>query len=167
MKNQTILVFGGTGMLGNYCVNILEKNNEVVVIDRDSYDIVENNSDKLFNIIESYKDAIIINCAGVIPQRDNSENNYYIINSLFPKTLSIICSELKLRLIHMSTNCVFDYKDGMCDELKIPNETTSYGISKILGEPENACVIRASIIGEELVNKRSLLEWVLSKKTEK
>ena len=39
-----------------------------------------------------------------------------------------------------------------------------YGITKSLGEPENATIIRTSIIGEELYHKKSLLEWVKSNK---
>jgi len=33
-----------------------------------------------------------------------------------------------------------------------------------LGEPENSCIIRTSIIGEEIKCKRSLLEWIISNK---
>ena len=39
-----------------------------------------------------------------------------------------------------------------------------YGKSKSLGEPENCTVVRTSIIGEEVSNGRSLLEWVKSNK---
>lgn len=58
---QNILIFGGTGMLGNYCINILQKNNNIFTVDRNMYDIIENNYDKLFNIIQSYENPIIIN----------------------------------------------------------------------------------------------------------
>ena len=39
-----------------------------------------------------------------------------------------------------------------------------YGISKSQGEPEEATIIRTSIIGEELYGKKSLIEWVKSNK---
>ena len=41
-------------------------------------------------------------------------------------------------------------------------ETGIYGVSKAMGEPSRACIIRTSIIGEELEHKKSLLEWVKS-----
>ena len=48
----------------------------------------------------------------------------------------------------------------MYDENSKHDETSIYGVSKSLGEVGNACIIRTSIIGEELSNKKSLLEWV-------
>ena len=108
---------------------------------------------------------MIVNCAGSIPQRGmNNEVDCFVTNSLFPKMLDKIACQLGLKFIHVSTNCVFNFPNGNCNELVMPNETQSYGLSKILGEPENASVIRTSIIGEEIANKKSLLEWVISNK---
>ena len=167
MKDN-IIIFGSTGMLGNYCLNILQHSYNVIVITRKKYDIMDNNYDKLFNIINSYNNSVIINCAGSIPQRGFVNNtDVFIINSLFPKMLEKIANQLNIKFIHISTNCVFNYEKGNCNELFMPNEVNMYGLSKILGEPENACVIRTSIIGEELVNKKSLLEWVISNKNGK
>lgn len=163
-----IVIFGGTGMLGTYCANVLQQNNNVHIIDRNAYDIVDNDYDKLFNIIHSYRNPIIINCAGMIPQRHSGNDfNYFIVNSLFPKMLEKIAIKLDLQFIHMSTNCVFNYENGNNNELDMPNETTPYGLSKILGEPELCTVIRTSIIGEEIINKKSFLEWVISNKNGK
>lgn len=165
---DNIILFGSTGMLGNYCLNILQQSYNIIAITRKYYDIMDNNYDKLFNIINSYNNSVIINCAGSIPQRGiNNEMDCFITNSLFPKMLDKIAYQLKIKFIHISTNCVFNYENGNCNELVMPNETQSYGLSKILGEPENASVIRTSIIGEEIVNKKSLLEWVISNKNGK
>lgn len=162
---DTIILFGSTGMLGNYCLNILQKKYNIISVTRKEYDIIDNDYYKLFNIINSYNNSVVINCAGCIPQREiNNDKNCFIINSLFPKMLEKITSKINIKFIHISTNCVFNYDNGNCDELFIPNETNSYGLSKLLGEPENACVIRTSIIGEEIINKKSLLEWVISNK---
>ena len=162
---KNVILFGSTGMFGNYCLNILQKKYNIIAITRKDYDILENNYDKLFNIIKSYTNSVIINCAGSIPQRNKDMSfNIFIINSLFPKILDKIACQLKIKFIHISTNCVFNYENGNINELTIPNEIQPYGLSKILGECENACVIRTSIIGEELANKKSLLEWVLSNK---
>jgi len=164
-NNKHIILFGSTGMLGTYSLKILQKKFTVTEISRRDYDIMENNYDKLFNILKGYQSSIIINCAGAIPQRYNSNDfNYFVINSLFPKLLEKICNELKFKFIHISTNCVFNYPDGKCNENQIPNETIPYGLSKYLGEPDSATVIRTSIIGEEIINKKSFLEWILSNK---
>jgi dTDP-4-dehydrorhamnose reductase len=44
------------------------------------------------------------------------------------------------------------------------DETNDYGISKSLGELGECTIVRTSIIGEEQINKRSLLEWTLANK---
>lgn len=165
---KTIILFGSTGMLGNYFMRIYQDKYNIIAITRKDYDIIENNYKKLHNIISYYTNPIVINCAGVIPQRNIEKNNpYLIINSLFPKMLEKICLNLKLKFIHISTNCVFNYSDGNSNELIMPNEDNIYGLSKILGEPSNAMVIRTSIIGEEVINKKSFMEWVLSNKNGK
>lgn len=61
-------------------------------------------------------------------------------------------------------NCVFSGDDGNYNE-KSPHDCTDvYGKTKSLGEPENCTVIRSSIIGEEVGQTRSLIEWVKSMK---
>ena len=87
-----------------------------------------------------------------------------IINSLFPHILYDICTLKGAKLIHISTDCVFSGEKGGYNETNKHDATDVYGKSKSLGEPENACIIRTSIIGEEIRNKKSLLEWVKSQK---
>lgn len=165
---DNIILFGSTGMLGGYCLKILQNNYNVIPITRKEYNIVDNNYNKLFNIIKSYNNSVIINCAGVIPQRKKLDNiDIFVINALFPKMLNKIANQLNLNFIHISTNYVFNYENSNCNESVMPNEIEPYALSKILGEPEEACVIRTSIIGEEIINKKSLIEWVISNKNGK
>ena len=56
----------------------------------------------------------------------------------------------------------FTGKKGSYNEDDLHDEINDYGTSKSLGELCDATIIRTSIIGEELRNKRSLLEWVKS-----
>ena len=59
-------------------------------------------------------------------------------------------------------NCVYDGLIGEYNEESKHDADDVYGITKSLGEPENATVIRTSIIGEELQNQLSFVEWVKS-----
>lgn len=81
---------------------------------------------------------------------------------MFPTILSQICDKVGAKMIHITTDCVFSGKDGNYDENSLHDEINDYGMSKSLGELCKATIIRTSIIGEELYNKRSLLEWVKS-----
>jgi dTDP-4-dehydrorhamnose reductase len=65
-------------------------------------------------------------------------------------------------MIQPTTDCVFSGTKGSYTEMDEHDEKGAYGISKSLGEPSECTIIRTSIIGNELRNKKSLLEWVLS-----
>ena len=67
-------------------------------------------------------------------------------------------------MIHVTTDCVFSGSTGLYLENHPHDCIDDYGKSKSLGEPKDITVIRTSIIGEELSNKKSLLEWVRSNK---
>lgn len=155
-------------MLGNYVRLVLIKKFEVKCITRYDYDIVSDSWNKLYEILGNIQsNDVIVNCAGIIPQKNNYKEyfKYIKVNSLFPHKLQHIVNKYNAKLIHITTDCVFDGKKGTpYDENDIHTETNIYGVSKSLGEPENSTVIRTSIIGEELFNKKSLLEWVKSNK---
>lgn len=161
-----IIVFGSNGMLGNYIKQYFSKKEvELICITRNEFEISSSNISNLepflhgFNINEH---TCVINCNGLIPQRidrkDNSE--YYIINSVFPLYLSRVCDKYNSKLICPTTDCVFSGKAGKYNETDFHDEVNAYGISKSLGEPANATIIRTSIIGEEINNKKSFLEFV-------
>lgn len=169
--NIKIYIFGSNGMLGNYISLYLSEKYKIIPLTRNDYDLQELNITTLSELLTSKnikENDIVINCAGVIPQaskqRGLNTRLYFTINSLFPVILGQICDKFKAKMIHITTDCVFSGKDGKYNENAKQDETNDYGISKSLGELCNGTIIRTSIIGEELRNKRSLLEWVKSNK---
>lgn len=161
-----IILFGSTGMLGNYIHLVLKHSYNILCITREMFDI-ENDKFSIVKslLIREYEkdpDIICINCAGVIHQKcGNSEYKKYIrINSLFPHIISNICEPFNVPFIHITTDCVYDGTVGDYSTLHPHTATDIYGISKSIGEPEYATIIRTSIIGEELKHQKSLLEWV-------
>ena len=166
-----ILLFGSTGMLGNYVFNILKVNYDVICITRTEYDIVNDEWDKLKIIFENNlnENDIIINCAGIIPQKYNDENirTYIKVNTIFPHKLNEFAKLYNIKFIHITTDCVYDGSNGNYIVGDLHSAKNIYGITKSLGEPHEATVIRTSIIGEELSGKKSLIEWVKSNKNGK
>jgi len=164
-----IILFGSNGMLGRYVNSYLSNHYNLLCINRNIFDIETKDWNKLENIIndESNKDDIIINCAGAIPQKTPDIQKYIILNTLFPHKLNEISKKYNLQFIHITTDCVYDGKKG--NYLSSDNHTATdlYGISKSLGETDNATIIRTSIIGNELTGKKSLIEWVKSNKNGK
>lgn len=169
-KTRRILIFGSNGMLGRYITRLFKnKNYNVIKLTRKDYDLTNIAIESLEEMLVSKKineNDIIINCAGVIPQSSKQKNVdtsiYFKINGEFPVILGQICDKYNAKMIHITTDCVFSGKDGQYDENSIHDETNDYGKSKSAGEKGKGTIIRTSIIGEELENKRSFLEWVRS-----
>jgi dTDP-4-dehydrorhamnose reductase len=171
--NKRVLLLGANGMLGRYVHKYLNEHNiEVYPITRKDADLSQDNF-KIY-IPFDLSDYIIVNCAGIIKSRKDVDPTEYIkVNSLIPHKLQELAESAGTKLIHITTDCVFnglkpiirndEYYDGYLEsDTHTPEDV--YGKTKSLGEPENACNIRTSIIGEELENKRSLIEWVKSNK---
>lgn len=165
--SKSIIIFGANGMLGKYITKYLNMKNifHILKITRNDIDVSNSTYDDLIKLLIAYKNAIVINCIGKIPQRTDRKQTelkqYFRINSLFPQLLYLACKETENKLIHITTDCVFSGSKGKYLENDEHDETGVYGISKSLGEPHQACIIRTSIIGEEIDNKKSLLEWVI------
>jgi dTDP-4-dehydrorhamnose reductase len=123
-------------------------------------------SGKLERLLLQLRPDFIVNCIGVIKQRDaiTSHIATITINSLLPHQLAKLSSDWGGRLIHFSTDCVFSGRRGMYKESDLSDAEDLYGKTKFLGETAeaNALTIRTSIIGRELACHHSLLEWFLS-----
>lgn len=166
-----IIIFGSTGMLGSNIAKYFEEFETICLINRDQYDAYKDDIKKLekllFPLRSKEKDDynVLINCIGLIPQRKtNNIDKYYEINAFFPHRLAHICNKLDIKMIHITTDCVFSGKKGKYTEWDIKDADDLYGITKSLGEPENCTVIRTSIIGREERNNKSLVEWIISQK---
>jgi len=164
-----IFVFGSTGMLGKYVTTYLKKHFEIIKISRNIIDISEVKEEELYNKLlhlNIKKEDVIINCAGTIKPRVDQlgDLNAIKVNSIFPRILSNVANKLKVKLIHPTTDCVFSGRKGMYTENDKYDISDVYGMSKALGEPSGCTIIRTSIIGEEVNQGRSLVEWIKSNK---
>jgi dTDP-4-dehydrorhamnose reductase len=160
---KKILVLGGTGMLGSALTKILsnEKIKFIATARKKKLGYYKYNALK-DNLGSLPKVDYIINCIGIINKliiKININEAIYV-NSLFPRILSNYCEKKKIKLIHITTDCVFSGKKGNYNEFDDHDCIDIYGKTKSLGEPSNCMVIRTSIIGEEIFNKRSLIEWL-------
>ena len=159
-----IFVFGSSGMLGTYVhkyfhhsVGVTRDQVNALLMRRELFD---KQLDKLF--IKS--GDVVINCIGITNKHTPNVDEFLVVNSLFPRLVSDYCASKGVKMIHISTDCVFSGAEGMYCETDPHDDENIYGISKSIGEPTNCCVIRTSIIGENRRNSLDLLEWVRSHK---
>ena len=114
-------------------------------------------------VIDDAKPQAVINCIGIVKQREAAKAAIpsILINALFPHQLAEICQKRNVRVIHVSTDCVFSGNRGSYTEDDIPDPPDLYGRTKLLGEIDGpGCLtLRTSIIGWELTQRAGLLEW--------
>jgi dTDP-4-dehydrorhamnose reductase len=114
---------------------------------------------------ESGADAVV-NCIGVIKQSSAAQDPIpsIAVNSLFPQQVAALCRERGVRMVHISTDCVFAGTKGLYTEDDPSDARDLYGRSKFLGEVDGpgALTVRTSIIGRELGSSFGLVEWFLA-----
>ncbi len=184
MANKRVLILGGTGMLGHVLLRYFsdQPGFEVYATSRDFTGITKlfpaglaarfvkeningSNLDAIIGLLRRIKPSIVLNCIGIIKQLPAAHDPLAAIavNSLFPHQLAEICRDHNIRMVHISTDCVFGGKKGMYTENDTPDPEDLYGRSKLLGEVDYAgCItLRTSIIGHELQSRNGLVEWFL------
>ncbi len=180
-----ILILGITGMLGSCLYRYFadEKNFSIVGTIRNEEKKIFFREDIYSKIVifNDYKDIekldqlfsyinpnYVINCIGVIKQKMSlsSPVNSIFFNSYFPQLLDKLTKKHNFKVIHFSTDCVFDGNRGSYKESDIPLPKDFYGLSKLIGElnSENSLTLRTSIIGHEISSSLSLVDWFLSSK---
>jgi dTDP-4-dehydrorhamnose reductase len=125
-----------------------------------------NDFDSIIRAVMSIRPRVIVNCIGIVKQDQASKDplTSITVNALFPHRLAQLCLAAGIRLIHISTDCVFSGRKGNYTEDDEPDATDLYGRTKLLGEVdyEGCLTIRTSMIGRELSGSHGLLEWFLS-----
>ncbi|WP_226797541.1 dTDP-4-dehydrorhamnose reductase [Aliarcobacter butzleri] len=148
-----VLVTGSNGQVGSE-IKELSKNYSYnfFFTTRDDIDIT--NKDNIRNFCQINNINVIINCAAytAVDRAETDIENADLINRKAVKKLSIVAKELNIKLIHISTDYVFDGKNfkPYCEEYKT-NPQGVYGRTKLDGEiemikinPKNSIIIRTS-----------------------
>jgi dTDP-4-dehydrorhamnose reductase len=179
-RQINVVVFGASGMLGNVVCMMLTKmanvtikgtirsesrthwrNSLVQYLDFDSNHRSHNSISELLLGAD-----FAINCVGLIPHKNSGKNQVHFkeTNTDFAIDLAIACKQIGVRLIHVSTDCVFSGSRGAYLETDPKDSNEAYGQSKALADDGigDAVVLRTSVIGCSPVAGPSLLDWFLA-----
>lgn len=87
--------------------------------------------------LEALRPAIVVNATAFhnVPRCETEEATAYAVNAIAPRRMAQICGELGARLVHVSTDYVFDGTKGApYVETDRPNPLNVYAASKLAGE---------------------------------
>lgn len=178
LKKPKIGIIGASGMAGHTIKTAFSAEG----YNYDVYPIYDKYPSAKYDAhFESNLFDFVINCAGSIPQRHKNYQEYETANVDLVYDLAQKIKKYKFRLIHLSTNCVFDREKRRYGSSFMRNTDSfldaqdNYGRSK--GRAERILyqelydrnyedyfqIIRTSIIGFDKNNK-SLLSWFLAQK---
>jgi len=121
--------------------------------------------DSVVRAVERVGPDAVVNCIGIVKQDAAAKDAIKSIgvNALFPHRLAHLCGASGVRLVHLSTDCVFSGRRGNYAESDEADATDLYGRTKLLGEVDdnNCLTLRTSMIGRELQGAQGLIEWFL------
>jgi dTDP-4-dehydrorhamnose reductase len=174
-----ILVTGASGLLGLNLALAARERHTVIGVDRSKLggvpfelvcaDLLDPGAAD--GILESTRPDWLIHCAAVaIPEACEAEPELARrLNAEFPGELAEACSKRGIKMVHMSTDSVFDgTKSGLYAEEDAPNPLNLYARTKVASERAvldanpDAIVARVNFYGFSLNGKRSLVEFFVN-----
>ncbi len=133
-----VLVTGGRGQLAK-CIKMASKRRADLNIsfeDSSLFDIT--NSSQMRVYLSKNKDfEFLINCAAYtnVDLAEKNKDKAYQVNSEGAEKLAKLCKEFNIKLVHISTDFVFDGSNTRpYKETDVPNPSSVYGASKLQGE---------------------------------
>jgi dTDP-4-dehydrorhamnose reductase len=184
-----VLVLGSDGMLGAELVRVLAADgHDVAALTRRSSpvsaDVASLPGDRRFGGVDvrnldgvtdaaaALRPDAVVNAVGLVKQRaaGRRPRPAVEVNALFPHRLAALCQAGGIRLVHVSTDCVFSgtvdgSRRGGYTEADRPDPVDVYGMTKLLGEVDGpgTLTLRTSIVGLEAAGSRNgLVEWFLA-----
>jgi len=147
-----ILVTGAEGQLGSEIRELSSKSKySFEFIDRSELDLTKLES--IIPFLESSSPDFMINCAAytAVDKAEDESEIAQLINAKAPEVMASYCKKNSRRLIHISTDYVFDgnFNKPIIEE-DIPNPQSVYGKTKLDGEKainqllDNAYIIRTA-----------------------
>jgi dTDP-4-dehydrorhamnose reductase len=170
---KKILILGATGLIGHQVYLRLKANKGFLVFSfahqrkTNEYTVLLDARDEhlLEKAIADINPDVIINCMGVlIAEASRNPESAIFLNAYVPQRLKNIANALDVKLVHISTDCVFSGKKGSYAEDDIRDADDTYGRTKALGEVTESphVTLRTSVVGPEIKEGKELFHWFMS-----
>ena len=134
---KKIIVTGCNGQLGRAINKKYQNSTEYECVNTDVGELDITNIEAVDKFVSEVQPFAIINCAAHtnVNACETDVDNAYKINAIGPRNLSIAASKYHARLMHISTDYVFDGTASTpYTEFDMPNPKAVYGKTKLAGE---------------------------------
>ncbi len=147
MKKMKVLVTGKGGQLAWELEQTVPAGYELISLSAEELDITQ--SEKIKETITKYQPDVVINAAAytAVDKAESDQEVAYAVNETGAKNLAIACKEQGCRLLHVSTDFVFDGTN--CTPYQTnhtPNPINVYGASKLAGDIAVSEILPSAVI---------------------
>lgn len=152
---KKVLICGSSGQLGSKLSEVLSKNFELILTDREQLDITDSKKVKAF--VSKISPDVIVNCAAytAVDKAEEEKEVCYKINVEGASNLARAAAKIGSVAIYISTDYVFDgKKNSPYEEMDRTHPLSIYGRSKLEGEeatqecPKHYIIRTAWLFGE-------------------
>jgi dTDP-4-dehydrorhamnose reductase len=136
-KRIKLLVTGASGQLGRALKEEVGKHSNIDFIFTSRSELDITNRDSVRDQVNVHKPSIIINTAAytAVDMAESENTKAFLVNEKGVENIALACKERNIRLIHISTDYVFDGTATVPYRETDPvNPQTVYGKSKLAGE---------------------------------
>ena len=147
MNNKKILIIGASGMLGQRCAKLFSSMenvkalcasiDETIRFENAEYMTVDVTDEiQIQNIIMNFLPDVIINASAYtnVDKSETERDLSWKINVSGVKYMAETAKKIGAHIIHISSDYVFDGKNGPYSESEVPNPINYYGLTKLEGE---------------------------------
>lgn len=126
-------------------------------------------TDDFASVISATEYDVVIHAAGFtdVDACESDPVTAMNVNAILSRNVAICCRSAGIKLVHISTDHLFDGTQAQSDENTVPSPLNQYAITKLLAEqyvaevlPE-ALIIRTNFFGWGHLKKRSFSDWII------
>ena len=178
-KKKKILMTGGSGLLGHFWIKEIKDSYEIFIVANKRFFKIDGhktinldlfNLDEIIKFIIEYKIDIFINLAAIsdVEKCEIDPESAFKVNQLIPKIIAKACNLTNTKLIHISTDHLFDDEKVLHTEIDKTTLINQYAKSKYAGECavideyHKALIFRTNFFGNGPIYRNSFSDWIIN-----
>ena len=160
---MNVLIIGGKGQLGQTLAQTVPDHIHVTSLDLPEFDIT--NPENVVTVVGKEKPDLIINASAytAVDRAEEEPDLAFAVNAIGPENLAAASKKIDSRLIHISTDYVFDgtactpySPEAPCNPLGVYGKSKREGEIRILSVLETAVIVRTAWLYSRHANNFAL-----------